>query len=74
MFHPEDHPKGRRADAPLIVGAKGTVAAMMHVQQSTGLTRQEAAEWVVRHISPTLVCTENLDPDVMVMKSTQNRV
>ena len=54
MFHPEEHPQGRRSDAPLIKGAKGTVAAMMHVQQSTGMTRQEAAEWVVRHISPTL--------------------
>jgi hypothetical protein len=62
MFHPEEHPRGRRSDSPLIMGAKGTVAAMMHVQQSTGMTRQEAAEWIVRHISPSLAARISRKP------------
>ena len=62
MFHPEKHTQGRRSDAPLIMGAKGTVAAIMHVQQSTGMTRQEAAEWVVRHMSPTLAARISRKP------------
>jgi hypothetical protein len=54
MFHPVNYSKGRRADSPLIMGAKGAVAAIMHIQQCTGMSRKEAAEWIVRHISPAL--------------------
>jgi hypothetical protein len=43
MFHPEDHPKGRRPDVPNLMAAKGILAGMMHVQQSTGMPRKVAA-------------------------------
>ena len=62
MFYPEKHPKGRRLDAPLIMGAKGTVAAIMHVQQLTGMSRPGAAEWIVRHISPRLAARISRKP------------
>jgi len=62
MFHPEDYSKGRRADSPLVMGAKGAVAAIMHVQQSTGMSRKEAAEWVVGYISPALAARISRKP------------
>ena len=49
---------------------------MMHVQQSTGRTRQEAAEWVVRHISPTLaarISEKPLTPRVVGADSEEKR-
>ena len=54
MFQPEEHGRGRRVDAPLVVKAKGMLAGMMQVQQSVGMSRQEAAEWIVRNVSPKL--------------------
>jgi hypothetical protein len=62
MFHPRDHSKGRRADSLFVMRAKGAVAAEMHVLQSTGMSRQEAAEWIVRHISPNLAARISRKP------------
>jgi hypothetical protein len=62
MFHPEDHPKGRRQDVPTVMATKGILAGMMHVQQSTGLSREEAAKWIVEHVSPSLVARISRKP------------
>jgi hypothetical protein len=40
----------RRADAPVIEGVKGRLAAIMEFQQQAGLTRKTAGEWVARNI------------------------
>jgi hypothetical protein len=40
----------RRADAPVIEGVKGRLAAIMEFQQQAGLTRKAAGEWVTRNI------------------------
>jgi len=39
----------RRPDAPMIEGLKGRLAAIMAFRQEAGMTRKEAADWVVRH-------------------------
>ena len=39
----------RRPDAPMIEGLKGRLAAIMAFRQEAGMTRQAAADWVVRH-------------------------
>jgi hypothetical protein len=39
----------RRPDAPMIEGLKGRLAAIMAFRQDAGMTRKEAADWVVRH-------------------------
>lgn len=54
MFHPPIRPKGRPVDAPSVMAAKGILAGMMHVQQSTGISRENAAKWIIKNISPTL--------------------
>jgi hypothetical protein len=54
MFQPEEHGKGRRDDSPSVLRAKGLLAGMMEVQCSTGMTRQEAAEWIARNVSREL--------------------
>jgi hypothetical protein len=44
---------GRRRDGPTIMSVKAIIAAAMHVQQTAGgMSRVEAARWIVRHISP----------------------
>jgi hypothetical protein len=62
MFHPEEHPAGSRSDAHSIMAAKGILAGLMHVQQSTGMSRQEAAEWIVGNVSPTLAARISRKP------------
>jgi|GEM_PF-5694343 hypothetical protein len=54
MFHPLNRPKGRPVDAPSIMAAKGILAGMMHVQQLAGMSRENAAKWIIKNISPTL--------------------
>jgi hypothetical protein len=44
----------RRPDAPAVEGIKGRLAAIMEFRQQAGLTRKQAAEWVVRHIPPKM--------------------
>ena len=39
----------RRPDAPVVEGLKGRLAAIMAFRQEAGMTRKDAAEWVVRH-------------------------
>jgi len=53
MFAPAATPH-RRPDAPAVQGIKGRLAAIMEFQQQAGLTREAAAEWIARHISPRL--------------------
>ena len=68
MFHPEYGRRGRRPDAYSIVAAKGIIAGMMQVQMSTGMTRREAARWIVRNVSPSLarrISTKALSPRVI---------
>jgi hypothetical protein len=54
MLQPETHDSGRRAHAPKVQEAKGMLAGIMEVQLSTGMSRQEAAQWVARHVSPEM--------------------
>ncbi len=54
MFHPLNRARGRRTDAPSIMAAKGILAGMMHVQQSAGMSRENAAKWILKNTSPTL--------------------
>ncbi len=53
MFHPLKK-TGRRGDVPAVMAAKGAIAGMMRALQSSGMSRKNAAKWIVRHISPTL--------------------
>jgi hypothetical protein len=44
---------GRRRDGPTIMSVKAIIAGVMHRQQTAGgMSRVEAARWIVRHISP----------------------
>ena len=55
MFQPEEHGRrGRRVDAPLVVKAKGMLAGRCKCSRCLGMSRQEAAEWIVRNVSPKL--------------------
>jgi hypothetical protein len=54
MLQPEKHDSGRRAQAPKVQEAKGMLAGIMEVQLSTGMSRQQAAQWVARHVSPEM--------------------
>jgi hypothetical protein len=54
MFLPLSRAMGRRSDAAPVMAAKGILAAMMHAQQSAGMSRENAAKWIVRYTSPTL--------------------
>ncbi len=54
IFHPEEHGKGRRDDAPLVLSAKGMLAGMMELQLSTGMSRQQAAKWIAENVSHEL--------------------
>jgi hypothetical protein len=54
MLQPEKYDPGRRAHAPKVQEAKGMLAGIMEVQLSTGMSRQQAAQWVARHVSPEL--------------------
>jgi hypothetical protein len=39
----------RRPDAHMVEGLKGRLAAIMEFRQQAGMTRKDAADWVVRH-------------------------
>jgi hypothetical protein len=54
MLQAEPRGKGRRVDSPMVGYAKGILAGMMDVQLSTGMSRQEAAQWIARNVSPEL--------------------
>jgi hypothetical protein len=54
MFQPEQHGRGRRLDSHLVQKTKGMLAGMMEVQQKAGMSRTEAAKWIVKNVSPTL--------------------
>ena len=62
MFQPEQHDRGRPLDSPLVLEAKGMLAAMMEVQQNTGMSRQQAAEWIVKNVSPRLAAQISSKP------------
>jgi hypothetical protein len=44
----------RRPDTPAVEGIKGRLAAVMEFRQQAGLTRKQAAEWVIRHLPPKM--------------------
>jgi hypothetical protein len=46
--------RGRRPDVPSIQSVKGALAGIMHGQQATGMSRQQAAAWIANNISPKL--------------------
>lgn len=54
MFLPSQS-KNRRPDPVNIQSAKGSIAAIVHAKQKVGkLSREEAAKWVLRNLSPKL--------------------
>jgi hypothetical protein len=68
MFRPVHRKSGRRTDALSLTAAKGTLAGMMQSQMSSGMSREEAAQWIVRNISPLLasrISTKALSPRVV---------
>jgi hypothetical protein len=68
MFRPMQRKRGRRPDALTVTAAKGTLAGMMQSQVSSGMSREEAAIWIVRNISPLLasrISTKVLSPRVV---------
>jgi hypothetical protein len=68
MFRPEYRKSGRRPDPLSVMAAKGTLAGMMHSQMAGGMSREEAAQWIVRNISPLLasrISTKPLIPGVV---------
>lgn len=68
MFRPEYRGSGRRPDPLSLMAAKGTLAGMMQSQMSSGMSREEAAQWIVRNISPLLasrISTKALSPRVV---------
>jgi hypothetical protein len=62
MFQAFDCAPGRRPDAPSVMAAKGILAGIMHAKQSAGMSRERAAKWVVRHVSPTLAAQISRKP------------
>jgi hypothetical protein len=54
MLRPLGSGSGRRADVSSIVGLKGLLAGVMRRQQSAGMSRRQAAKWIVDNISPRL--------------------
>src|SRR5262249_53461718 len=46
--------KGRRADVSSTLAIKGILAGLMHCQMRAGLTREQAAKWIVDNMSPKL--------------------
>jgi len=68
MFRPEYRESGRRPDPLSVMAAKGAIAGMMKARMSSGMSREEAAQWIVRNISPLLVSrisTKKLSPAVV---------
>lgn len=55
MFAPLNDLNNRPPDTPSVMAVKGALAGMMHIQQSAGMSREQAAHWIARNISPNLV-------------------
>ena len=55
MFAPLNDLNNRPPDSPSVMAVKGALAGMMHIQQSAGMSREQAAHWIARNISPNLV-------------------
>jgi hypothetical protein len=56
MFHPTDA-SGRRPDGPSISAVKAVLAGLMRANQDAGMSRKEAARWIVKYISPRVSVT-----------------
>jgi hypothetical protein len=54
MLLPLRRGSGRRPDVPTVISGKGIIAGMMRVQMTAGMSRDRAAAWIVKHISPKL--------------------
>ena len=46
--------KGRRADVSSTLAIKGHLAGLMYCQVHAGMTREQAAKWIVNNMSPKL--------------------
>ena len=54
LLQPVKIPKGRRPDTPQVISIKGMLAAFAACKQREGLTRNQAARWIVANTSPEL--------------------
>jgi len=48
------NPGGRHPDGPSIQQIKGVLAGLMHTKRRRGMSREQAANWIVIHVSPAL--------------------
>jgi hypothetical protein len=54
MLRPQRKGSGRRADVSSIPALKGILAGLMHCQQRAGMSRRQAAKWIVDNMAPSL--------------------
>jgi hypothetical protein len=54
MLMPQSKGSGRRADVSSVLAVKGLLAGLMHRQQRVGMSRPQAAKWIVDNMSPKL--------------------
>jgi hypothetical protein len=62
MLRPRSNTRGRPADVSTVLGMKGILAALMHVQQQAGMARLEAAKWIADNVSPKLAARISRKP------------
>jgi hypothetical protein len=62
ILQPHGNNKGRRADVSSVLGMKGVLAGLMHVQQKAGMSRHEAAKWIADNVSPKLAARISRKP------------
>jgi hypothetical protein len=62
MFAPLNDLNNRPPDTPSVMSVKGALAGIMHIQQSAGMSREQAAHFIVRNISPNLVARISRKP------------
>jgi hypothetical protein len=54
MLRPQSKGSGRRADVSPVLALKGVLAGLMQRQQRAGMSRHQAAKWIVDNMSPKL--------------------
>ena len=54
MLMPQSKGSGRRADVSSVLAVKGLLAGLMNRQQRVGMSRPQAAKWIVDNMSPKL--------------------